>query len=64
MACSSGSAEDKVAFPIDRFWIRGDRLVIRGVTENDIGAMDDYRDQVPNYRRVGGNERIEFKLWQ
>ena len=58
-----GIGEDRVAFPLERFWMRGDRLVIRGVTENDIEAMDDYRDQVRNYQRVADTGRVDLRLW-
>ncbi len=58
-----GIGEDRVALPLERFWMRGDRLVIRGVTENEIEAMDDYRDQVRNYRRVADTDRVDLRLW-
>jgi len=59
-----GFGEDRVAFPMDRFWIRGDQLYLRGVTEEDIDAMDDYRDQNRGWRRTAGNERGNFRVWQ
>jgi sporulation protein YlmC with PRC-barrel domain len=59
-----GIGEDQVAFPIERFWMRGDRLVIRGVTDDDIEAMDDYRDAVQNYQRVSDNDQAELRVWQ
>jgi sporulation protein YlmC with PRC-barrel domain len=58
-----GIGEDRVAFPLDRFWMRGDRLVLRGVTEEDIDAMDDYRDQIRNYRQVADTDRVDLRLW-
>jgi sporulation protein YlmC with PRC-barrel domain len=59
-----GIGEDRVAFPIERFWMRGnDRLVLRGVTPEDIEAMDDYRDQARNYRRVADTDRVDLRLW-
>jgi hypothetical protein len=58
-----GIGEDRVAFPLERFGISGDRLVIRGVTEEDIEAMDDYRDQAMNYRRLSNNERLDLRVW-
>jgi len=59
-----GLGEDKVAFPLDRFWMRGDRLVIRGVTEDEIGSMANYRDQIQNYKRVAEGDRIDLRTWQ
>jgi sporulation protein YlmC with PRC-barrel domain len=58
-----GIGEDRVAFPLERFWMRGDHLVLRGVTEDDIDAMDDYRDQARNYQRVADNDRVDLRLW-
>jgi sporulation protein YlmC with PRC-barrel domain len=58
-----GIGEDRVAFPLERFGISGDRLVIRGVTEDDIEAMDDYRDQAMNYRRLSNNDRLDLRVW-
>ncbi len=53
-----------MAFPIERFWMRGnDRLVLRGVTPEDIEAMDDYRYQARNYRRVADTDRVDLRLW-
>ncbi|HYO81314.1 MAG TPA: PRC-barrel domain-containing protein [Bryobacteraceae bacterium] len=59
-----GIGRDRVAFPLERFGMRGDRLVIRGVTEDDIDAMDDYRDTVDNFQRVSRNEQAELRVWQ
>jgi sporulation protein YlmC with PRC-barrel domain len=42
-----GIGEDKVAFPIERFALSGENhLVIHGVTEQDIQAMDDWQNTV------------------
>ena len=59
-----GIGEDRVAFPIERFWMRGDNLVLRGVTEADIEAMADYRDQARNYQRVADNDQVNLHMWQ
>jgi predicted outer membrane protein/sporulation protein YlmC with PRC-barrel domain len=59
-----GIGRDRAAFPMDRFWLRGDRLVIRGVTENDIESMDNYRSQSAGMRRVNGTEQADLRLWQ
>ncbi len=59
-----GIGRDRVAFPLERFWMRGDRLVIRGVTEQDIEAMDDYRDTVDSFQRVSRNEQTELRVWR
>jgi sporulation protein YlmC with PRC-barrel domain len=59
-----GIGRDRVAFPMERFWLRGDRLVIRGVTEDDIEAMDDYRDTVDNFQRMPRNQQAELRVWE
>ncbi|MGD9615174.1 MAG: PRC-barrel domain-containing protein [Alphaproteobacteria bacterium] len=58
-----GIGEDRVAFPLERFWMRGNQLVLRGVTPADIEAMDDYREQRQNYRRVAETNRVNLRLW-
>ena len=57
-----GIGEDRVAFPIERFWAKGDALVIRGVTEADIDAMGDYRDSAERYREVADNAQAELTV--
>ncbi len=59
-----GIGRDTVAFPLERFGIRGDRLVIRGVTEDDIEAMDDYRDRLDSYQRMGRTAQAEMRVWK
>lgn len=59
-----GIGRDRVAFPLDRFWLRGDNLVLRGVTENDIEAMDNYRDTVDNFQRMSRNQTADLRVWQ
>jgi hypothetical protein len=59
-----GIGEDKVAFPLDRFWSRGDNLVIRGVTEDDIEAMDNYRDTLDNFQRLSRNDTADVRVWK
>ena len=59
-----GIGEDKVASPLDRFWMRGNNLVIRGVTENDIDAMDNYRDTLDNFQRLSRNDTADLRVWK
>lgn len=59
-----GIGDDEVAFPIERFWVKDDALVIRGVTEDDIDRMDDYRGAAENYRQVADGAVAELKVWQ
>jgi sporulation protein YlmC with PRC-barrel domain len=59
-----GIGRDRVAFPLERFWLRGDRLVIRGVTEQDIEAMDDYRDTVDSFQRMSRADQADLRVWE
>jgi sporulation protein YlmC with PRC-barrel domain len=59
-----GIGDDEVAFPIERFWLKGDALVIRNVSENDLDAMDDYRSAAENYRQVSDNASAQLRVWQ
>ncbi|MBJ6126810.1 DUF4142 domain-containing protein [Microvirga splendida] len=59
-----GIGRDTVAFPLERFGMRNDRLVIRGVTEQDIEAMDDYRDRLDSYQRVDRTAQAELRIWE
>jgi predicted outer membrane protein len=56
-----GLGVDKVAFPADRFWTRGDRLMIRGVTDDDIDRMADYRDQPTAYSELAENATVRIR---
>lgn len=59
-----GIGESMVAFPAERFWVRGDRLYLRGVSEDEVESMNDYRDQTRGYRRVTGGERgVYIAVW-
>jgi hypothetical protein len=59
-----GIGRDRVAFPVDRFWLSGDHLVIRGVTEQDIENSDNYRDHFDSLRRLTANDQASLRLWQ
>jgi sporulation protein YlmC with PRC-barrel domain len=59
-----GLGEDQVALPLERFWLRGDRLVLRGVTEEDLEAMPDWERRFANYRELGNNARTDLSVWE
>jgi sporulation protein YlmC with PRC-barrel domain len=61
-----GIGEDKVAFPLDRFVLSGeDHLVIHGVTENDIEAMDQWQSKVDiNENKVADNTQVKLPQLQ
>jgi sporulation protein YlmC with PRC-barrel domain len=50
-----GLFEDKVAIPLERVRYEQGRLVIRGLTEDDIKSMQDWQQQIP-HRRVLTND--------
>jgi len=54
-----GFGADRAAFPIERFRVDGDRLTVRGVTEQDIQAASSATD-VDSWRRVDGNEAMQL----
>ena len=60
-----GLGEDKVAFPIERFAVKGnDRLVIRGVSEQDVENMDNWRREVGQYRKLNDNDQANLSVMQ
>ena len=60
-----GIGEGRVALPLERFAVRGeDRLVIRGVTEEDIDAMDNWRNQVADYRNLSDGDQVRLSVMQ
>src|SRR5690606_24379979 len=59
-----GIGEDRAALPLERFWVQDDRLVAHGVTENDIKAMGDYREQSDQYREIDDNAKASVGVWQ
>ncbi|MGF7162955.1 sporulation protein YlmC with PRC-barrel domain [Rhodoligotrophos appendicifer] len=57
-----GIGEDKVAFPLSRFSMQGDRLVISNVTDEDIEGMENYRNQIDQFRRLNANATAELRV--
>jgi hypothetical protein len=43
-----GLFQDEVALPVERFRASGDRLVVSGLTDQDIDNMQDWEDRLPN----------------
>lgn len=43
-----GLFQDEVALPLERFRASGDRLVVSGLTDQDIDNMQDWEDRLPN----------------
>lgn len=59
-----GIGRDRVAFPLDRFWAGADRIVIRGVTEQDIENMDNYKSQFDTMKRLSANDHADLRIWK
>lgn len=60
-----GLGEDKVAFPLERFAVKGnDRLVIRGVTEQDVENMDNWKNDVSDYRKLRDEDQASLSVMQ
>lgn len=60
-----GLGEDKVAFPLERFSVKGnDRLVIRGVSEQDVQNMDNWRKDVADYRKLNDDDQANLSVMQ
>ncbi|TXN33541.1 hypothetical protein FV220_02040 [Methylobacterium sp. WL19] len=60
-----GLGEDKVAFPLERFSVKGnDRLVIRGVSEQDVENMDNWRKDVADYRKLNDDDQANLSVMQ
>lgn len=52
-----GLGEKKVTVPLQNMALAGDRLVVQGLTDDDIRAMPEWRDNDPNYRTLGEQRR-------
>ena len=53
-----GMFEDEVALPLERFSARADRLVIRGLSEEDIDNMQHWEDRLPNSQGLDENSSV------
>ena len=54
-----GLFEDEVALPVDRLSFRGDRLVVAGLTEQEIEQMADWEERLPNNRELDDQQTVE-----
>ncbi|GGK36329.1 PRC-barrel domain-containing protein [Salinarimonas ramus] len=59
-----GLAEDTVALPLDRLSMRGDQLMVRGITEADIEGMQDYEMRYPDAQPLGADEDVDVIVEQ
>ena len=54
-----GMFEDEVALPLDRLRYRGNRIIVSGLTEQEISDMPDWEARVPNYQSVDDAQRLQ-----
>lgn len=60
-----GVGEDHVVLPLERFWVQGDdRLVVYGVTEEDMERLGGYRDARSNYTGLADNDKADVPEWR
>jgi sporulation protein YlmC with PRC-barrel domain len=57
-----GLGEKRVAIPLENVWSRGDRLITRGLTDDQIKAMPDWTQQVRNYRDLDDSQSAQISL--
>jgi predicted outer membrane protein/sporulation protein YlmC with PRC-barrel domain len=55
-----GMFEDEVALPLDRLRYRGDRIVVSGLTEQEISDMPDWETRVPNHQSVDDAQSLQI----
>jgi sporulation protein YlmC with PRC-barrel domain len=57
-----GLGEKEVPLPAQRVFMRGDRLVVQGMTEAEVKAMPDWDMNSREYREFTNAETIELSL--
>jgi predicted outer membrane protein/sporulation protein YlmC with PRC-barrel domain len=55
-----GIGERDIAVPTDRVAMQGDRLVIQGVTEDQLRAMQPFDSNNRNFRELDNNQQVQF----
>jgi predicted outer membrane protein/sporulation protein YlmC with PRC-barrel domain len=56
-----GLFEDEVAIPLDRFRASADRLVVSGLTDQDIDNMQDWEDRLPNSSALDDAQSVRIR---
>ena len=59
-----GLFEDEVALPLERVVYRGDRLIVSGLTEQEIEDMPNWESRVGSGRELEDSQTVEVKLGQ
>jgi predicted outer membrane protein/sporulation protein YlmC with PRC-barrel domain len=55
-----GMFQDEVALPLDRLRYRGNRIIVSGLTEQEISDMPDWETRLPNYQSVDDSQRLQI----
>ena len=55
-----GLFQDEVALPISRLTLRNDRLVVGGMTEQDVENMQDWDNRIPNHRQLDDQQTVSI----
>ena len=59
-----GIGEEQFALPVERFYMRGNDLFVRGITERDIEMMESYQDNVAAWRPAAAEGRLNVAEYQ
>jgi sporulation protein YlmC with PRC-barrel domain len=57
-----GLFEDEVALPLDRLFVRGDHVMIRGITDAELDQMADWRKRFAGARELEDNTTITVPI--
>jgi predicted outer membrane protein len=57
-----GMGEKHVAIPADRMALRGDRLIIQGLTEDQIRALPSFDRNDRSFRQLEGNQPVQVSI--
>jgi len=57
-----GLFQDKVALPLSRVMLQGDRLVVQGLSEEEFEALANWRVRLPNARPVDVTSSAELRV--
>ena len=55
-----GMFEDEVALPLDRLRYRGNRIIVSGLTEQEISDMPDWETRVSNHQSVDDSQSLQI----
>lgn len=58
-----GLFENEVALPLERVRYENGRLIIRGLTEQDIEQMPDWENRIPNRRVLRDNDQADVVIY-